>query len=632
MPAGTPNGQVPQTPRFARGPDLSAWQLWWRFNRDPYLNLRERVLDPGTVSPGSDDFFLGQNQEFSESAGLRPDPRVVRERVVPVLLQTLADDESTELANSAMLSLAKIGQAAVGDAADLSQLFVSFLRDGNRETAETAIIAMGVLAEASTSPILAQLVGDSERGRELVGRTEVPYRMRAFAAYGLGLTGNRTTNSDVRRFVVHELYRTLQSDRSAVRDAKVACMIALGLVPVAPLDASANRLFAESADVGRSELSAPSISREKQIAYLLEILRDDDQHRIVRSHAPTALARLLEAGDGSGPESKGAELEAEVTLELLDRIGKFSKESRQVQQSCVIALGQIGDADGDKLDRKIREALMRNCADGDQQARRFATIALAQVAGRPGDGEGHALEGTDEARRFLMRRLARSRGGMRPWTGLALGVLGRGLGEHRQIHSSDAVAAVSKHVADCKSPQEAGAYLIAAGLYRDPKPAKDVLEALARFSDDEVRSEACVALGMIGVDGARESLEDVIGKARHRPELLQSASVGMALLGHKEIVPLLLGELEKCQCLQSQRGVTTALGLVGDARAVEPLLALLEDEGQQKRSRAYAAQALGMLADKEMLPWSSKISRNLNYLANPTTLTSPEGWGILDVF
>ena len=58
----------------------------------------------------------------------------------------------------------------------------------------------------------------------------------------------------------------------------------------------------------------------------------------------------------------------------------------------------------------------------------------------------------------------------------------------------------------------------------------------------------------------------------------------------------------------------------------------MADEDQQPLARARAVEALGMVADKELLPWSSKLSRNLNYLANPTTLTSPEGWGILDAF
>jgi len=42
--------------------------------------------------------------------------------------------------------------------------------------------------------------------------------------------------------------------------------------------------------------------------------------------------------------------------------------------------------------------------------------------------------------------------------------------------------------------------------------------------------------------------------------------------------------------------------------------------------------ALGIVADKEELPWNTKISVNINYRANTQTLTSPDaGTGILDI-
>ena len=41
---------------------------------------------------------------------------------------------------------------------------------------------------------------------------------------------------------------------------------------------------------------------------------------------------------------------------------------------------------------------------------------------------------------------------------------------------------------------------------------------------------------------------------------------------------------------------------------------------------------LGIVADKEVLPWNAKISIDANYRANTTTLTNPaEGTGILDI-
>ena len=44
-----------------------------------------------------------------------------------------------------------------------------------------------------------------------------------------------------------------------------------------------------------------------------------------------------------------------------------------------------------------------------------------------------------------------------------------------------------------------------------------------------------------------------------------------------------------------------------------------------------AFTALGIVADKEALPWNSKISTNINYRVNTTTLTGNEATGILDI-
>ena len=62
---GAPAGQPAGGPRSAMtaagdsGPDLTIWQFWWGFNKDPYLNLKAKIHAGGTQT-GSDDFFLGR--------------------------------------------------------------------------------------------------------------------------------------------------------------------------------------------------------------------------------------------------------------------------------------------------------------------------------------------------------------------------------------------------------------------------------------------------------------------------------------------------------------------------------------------------------------------------------------------
>ncbi|MCK5943170.1 MAG: hypothetical protein KAI24_14415, partial [Planctomycetes bacterium] len=73
-----------------------------------------------------------------------------------------------------------------------------------------------------------------------------------------------------------------------------------------------------------------------------------------------------------------------------------------------------------------------------------------------------------------------------------------------------------------------------------------------------------------------------------------------------------------------------ALGQIGDRRSVAPLKRALFDEGRGDLQRAFAAVALGAVADRAKLPWHSKISTNINYRAAVETLTNQVS-GVLDL-
>ncbi len=73
------------------------------------------------------------------------------------------------------------------------------------------------------------------------------------------------------------------------------------------------------------------------------------------------------------------------------------------------------------------------------------------------------------------------------------------------------------------------------------------------------------------------------------------------------------------------------LGRIGDARTIEPLIQMASDPGFTDGARAFALTALGGVADKADLPWNDKLSRNVNYLANPATLTHESARGVLDI-
>jgi HEAT repeat protein len=76
--------------------------------------------------------------------------------------------------------------------------------------------------------------------------------------------------------------------------------------------------------------------------------------------------------------------------------------------------------------------------------------------------------------------------------------------------------------------------------------------------------------------------------------------------------------------------IASALGFIGDQRTIAPLKAMLLNKELGQLSRAFAAVALGGVADKESLPWNSKIGVNSNYRASVETLTNKSS-GILDI-
>ena len=74
----------------------------------------------------------------------------------------------------------------------------------------------------------------------------------------------------------------------------------------------------------------------------------------------------------------------------------------------------------------------------------------------------------------------------------------------------------------------------------------------------------------------------------------------------------------------------TAIGFIGDRRSIQPLKQLLFDEQLGDLCGAFAAVALGGVADKAPLPGTSTMGVNMNYRASVETLTDGQA-GILDI-
>lgn len=620
---GTPAAAGPTSsqprPSAPAGVDPATWSRWWELNKDSYVALKSHLRSQD-IPQGSADFFLGGWPSSMLRDSLSPTRDDVGKRIVPALLQALSEEKHNEIVTGALIALARVGGGLPpAETAPLRAAFQPFLADANQEIAETAALSYGILGDAAALPLLESLLLDGSDGRSLVKATQVSYRTRSFAAYGLALLGLSADTDDVRARVVDALWRGLREDRTSTVDLGVACVIALGRVR---LDA-----VMPASPAGPREEWPASSCRVAQVDALLAWFEDGSRAARARAHAPLSLAWLLEGL----PESVREPLRERVASSLLRRVGPRSGEWSEVVQGCVIALGRMGDADADSLDARIRRELLVVAEDASNVlARRLATVAVARAAARPGDG-AQPGSARAEVERALQRLLMGSTG-ERPWAALALGMLGRADRDEHRAPSRESTGSLLAALERSKSPSEVGAMAVAVGMMGVEDAVGPLHERLREVSEDEARGYLALALGLVGRRDSIALVQSVAAESRYRPELLRQAAVSLGLLGDKGAVPELVSMLAAARSLSSQAAIASALGLVGDARSIEPLLEVLADrEHYTDAARGFAAVALGLVADSHALPWSSVFSADLNYHAAPPTLLDDRGTGILDI-
>lgn len=635
-PAAGPATAGPTSGGGPTGPDLSIWDFWWGFNKEPYLNLRARVRSAGVVS-SSDDFFLGRGEEDQRESSLRPSESLIRDTVVPALIKTLESEKQNDIVTGCLVALAKIGDVPSEDGtSEFVEIMTRFLKSKEQQNAETAALSLGILADDRGVPTLVSLMRSDDEGQRLVGKA-VPIRTRAFAAYGLGLVGNKTTSNEMRQNIVEHLIDTIEGERGARPDIKVGAISALGLIP---LDWDS-----EAAAVEEGSNANFAANRAQLLTYLIRSMNPDtrgdeggDKDFRVRSQVPIAAARLLSTHD-EVPENQ-LEIRQQVIDRILELADQNSKEKKvEVLQSATIALGMIGNAGTSGEEGKQNKAIFKELAriakqSADNHTEYFALIALGEMGSRAGTGGDRGLQSDIE--KEILTALARGKGQKQPWAALALGVYGHALNEAGTPVPPNVVLAVRNEAKKEKSPALIGGYAIALGLLKDSESAEKLLEMLDKkeFSTDEARGNIAVGLGLMEATEAVDVLNAVVKKAKFRPDLLKQTAIALGLLGDKTAVPELVTMLSQAKGLSAQAAIASALGFIGDKNSVDPLVQMLLGESEKKASdvaRGFSAVALGIVCGKEPLPWNTKLSRNVNYRANVETLTNSEGTGILDI-
>lgn len=575
----------PASNGVVQGVDLTRWQYWWQYNQNRLLAIRPRTLPAaGLLRPTQEDLFV---------------------RVLPALQQTLDATTQRHVNVACILAMARIGQ----DHPEfrLLDVFRRCLTHQEQAVIETAALAIGVagIEGAEELELLIGLGLDNDVGRK-ASNGQVRHRTRTFALYGLALLAHRSTSIAIKQQALATFQRVLTERGMWDRNVKVACITGIGLLNV------------------RGQSQAEQLLRKTALDTLTRYFL---RHRgigvtIIQAHCPLAMARLVGRSGREGPRIRG------ILAAELDGSRRPQRRGVWVAQSAALALGQLVPEEGaadDLAAADCRLLLETYHNHPDPQTRNFALISLGTIGGE-----------TNRARLLEELRMAQGTASL-PWCALALGIQAHAANERQRAAGrkvkpdARAATALLEAMKRTEDADAQGALAIGLGLTRSKEATPELRERLMRKQTrDELAANLASGLALLGDRSAIRELEQALKNSPRRFLLREMSAVALHKLGRRDLHDELLGLLPgDPQNLSRLAAVSAAMGWVGDRRFVQPMIEILRDAGGTDLARALAADALGMMADKNPRGWNAAISVNLNYCAAVETLTDGAS-GLLD--
>lgn len=572
--------------------DLTRWQGWWEMNRDRYLLVKDSIDDNRGPLTGDDQFYLGPTRRVAEASSRGANYLVMADKILPALHQALVDASDPNIVSACLIGLAKIGRDT--KTIKLRDVLVGYLSGRYQEIRETAALALGISRQPDALPVLQELLLDTPAGRQFCKRDEVDYRVRSFAAYGLGILA-ASGGSDLRRQIFGILQQTLTNEKIKNRDIRVAVVNAIGALGLTPADSGKDKRVLWQALPTLQKFYQADLGKGAQLA---------------QAHAPIAIARLL--GRGNNPDHK--------RYRDLFYAELFAKKKRHnsIYQSAAIALGLMTPAS----ETAVSDRLFRYYEVGrDQQARYFSLIAMGEIGGAAN-------------RNRLLTVLLRGRKSLeRPWAALALGVLSHKLrnAENGKVDKTIGIALL-RQLRTVKNRDTVGAFAIALGLCGHLDAATVMRRQLQDHPHhDGMAGSLCTGLALMGDQNATDLIRHMLHRSVRRPDMLRQAAIALGKLKDRDASSYLL-EMLSADNKNTARmaALAGALQFIGDSRTIGSLMKLLEDDKLTSLSRAFVAAALGGIADPMRMPFNERYARHANYRAIVGTLSN-QMTGILDL-
>ncbi|MBM4014820.1 MAG: HEAT repeat domain-containing protein [Planctomycetes bacterium] len=292
------------------------------------------------------------------------------------------------------------------------------------------------------------------------------------------------------------------------------------------------------------------------------------------------------------------------------------KTDLDLLRSCAVALGRIASIE----DVEVVDALGRAAARvGDEQTRRFAVMALAEIGRRDPDPAAHP-----EQQRALQQRFVRELQHARPitgvpWGAIALGVWARNPRVDKAL-LAEAQGKLTDELTNLSNPSHRAATAVALGLADAKESRGQLLDLFEDEKNQVLKSYVAIGLGLMDARDAAEPLRAAMAAKGLDPTLRLQVARALGLLGDRQAVAALVENLKQADTLGETSATAQSLGLIGDREAVDPLLAILGDVRQPALRRGFAAVGLGLLAEKGELPWNTPFTIGANYRAKTPAL------------
>ncbi|MFT7462753.1 MAG: HEAT repeat protein [Pseudohongiellaceae bacterium] len=547
------SGVASASTQQAAVPTLEGWEPWWNQNKDRFLKLRDQLGRSQNVS-GSPGLLTGRGRKLAWRNSRRVDPDMVEELIMPVLLSVLANSDHSEILDSTVLALAR--SAPAHRAADVLAATIPLLSHEALSVQTSAALSLGVLGSRQASTLLLSLARDDSTGRMAIGGGPVPRQIRAHSAFALGLVADSRS--------IYSMLQLITRLPASERDIKASALAGLGMLP------------------------ADHTQLDVIETVLVDLLGDQRLAPFVASYIPTTLAKL------------GRRTALPALLSALNN----RDSSHPLRQSVVLAAGRLATLQ----DTTIYDTLVAEVSEGkDRLTRHFAIISLAQMGANTPWGETHA-----DLSRLLGRELqgAGKSQEHRSWAALAVALVGRAhpdaqpliLDRLREAYLSE------------RAPSYKGAYALALGLLGDSHSAEAIHDDFIDVADQGFQGHAALALGFLQYIDCSDRLRDHCLNNSSSDALRIASASSLGLLGDTSSVPTLVDALKDTGSLSTRAALAKAVGLIGDRSAVEPLLELVSNPEQPPLSRAFAAVAVGLLAERTSLPFNEPLKADGNYI------------------